>query len=246
MRKVLTAKEWYQYFQRLKAIENKAAAEMLKAINARRFATDDELDAYCYALVERYGGAAASLACEMYDGIAVMQGAAVAPAEPAATMTFREVRKTVRDAASRSLTLIAPETGRMVKQASADTILKNARRDHAEAAWVPNGDTCAFCLTLASRGWTRVYGMKAGDHAAHIHANCDCTYSVRFVSDGGVAGYDPEAYRRRYYAAEGNNSHDRINAIRREMYQENREEILAQKREAYAARVEREETQDGE
>ena len=34
-------------------------------------------------------------------------------------------------------------------------MLKNALRDGAEFAWVPNGDTCAFCMTLASRGWQR-------------------------------------------------------------------------------------------
>lgn len=28
-------------------------------------------------------------------------------------------------------------------------MLKNALRDGAEFAWVSNGDTCAFCMTLA-------------------------------------------------------------------------------------------------
>lgn len=44
---------------------------------------------------------------------------------------------------------------RLVKRAGADTTLKNAQRDGAEFAWVPHGDSCAFCLTLASRGWQR-------------------------------------------------------------------------------------------
>ena len=45
--------------------------------------------------------------------------------------------------------------GRLVKQAGADTTPQNALRVGAEFAWVPSGDTCAFCITLASRGWQR-------------------------------------------------------------------------------------------
>ena len=129
----------------------------------------------------------------------------------------------------------------MVKQAGADTTLRNALRDGAEFAWVPAGDTCAFCLTLASRGWQRA-SKKAvkGGHAEHIHSNCDCTYAIRFDGKGGVAGYDPDKYRAMYDAAEGDTPREKINAMRRENYAEHREEINAQKRAAYAERKERE------
>ncbi|MBR4692904.1 MAG: hypothetical protein IKP17_09110 [Oscillospiraceae bacterium] len=38
---------------------------------------------------------------------------------------------------------------------------------------MPSGDTCAFCITLASRGWQKA-GREAikGGHAEHIHNNC--------------------------------------------------------------------------
>lgn len=121
---------------------------------------------------------------------------------------------------------------RLVKQAGADTTLKNAIRDGAEWAWVPHGDTCPFCITLASNGWQRA-SKKAlkGDHAQHIHAHCDCEYVIRFDSSTTVAGYDPDKYLAQYQAAGGD-----INAMRRAQYARDRDAINAQKRAAYAAR----------
>ena len=122
---------------------------------------------------------------------------------------------------------------RLVKQAGADTTLKNAIRDGAEWAWVPHGDTCPFCITLASNGWQRA-SKKAlkGDHAQHIHAHCDCEYVIRFDSSTTVAGYDPDKYLEQYYAYGGD-----INAMRRAR---DKGKINAQKRAAYAARQLRE------
>ena len=51
-------------------------------------------------------------------------------------------------------------------------------------------------------------------------------------------GYDPDKYLRIYENADGDSSQDKINAIRRDMYQQNKDKINAQKREAYARRKE--------
>ena len=80
--------------------------------------------------------------------------------------------------------------------------------------------------------------LKNG-HAEHIHSNCDCTYAVRFDGKSGVAGYDPKKYEDMYYGADGDTPQDRINAIRRMKYQENKDRINAQKRAAYAERKEK-------
>lgn len=240
MRAVLSAVEWHRYFQRLSQIEGKAAAEMLAAIQKQRFKNDAQMTAYCSALINKYGGATSALACEMYDEIAELQGVTTPPAEPAAVMSPQEIAQNIREAARRSEILIPPEVGRMVKQASADTMLQNARRDRAQMAFIPNGDTCAFCRVLGSRGWEDASGVSAGKHAAHVHAHCDCAYMVRFVSSGGVEGYDPQKYLDEYYAADGSTGRERINAMRRADYESNKKTILAQKRAAYAARQERE------
>lgn len=99
---------------------------------------------------------------------------------------------------------------------------------------MPHGDTCPFCITLASRGWQKA-SKKAleGGHAEYIHANCDCEYAIRFNSRTTVAGYDPDKYLRQYENAGGD-----INAMRRERYAANKDAINAQKRAAYAARKE--------
>ena len=235
----ISTRDWVRYINRLRAISDKAAEEMRKYISVHGFDNTDEILKLAYALATKYGEAAGAAACEMYDAIAVSAGAGVPAAEPAATATYGEVAKAVNGAIKDSYDGQVPQiVGRKVKQAGADTTLKNALRDGAEFAWIPHGDTCAFCMTLASRGWQKASkdAIKGG-HAEHIHSNCDCEYGIRFSARDGVRGYDPGKYKQIYDAHGGD-----INAIRREQYEANRDKINAQKREAYAARKEREET----
>lgn len=191
---------------------------------------------YAYALATKYGEASASLACEMYDALAAAQGVTVPPAEPAATATYQETAKAIIGTEKNRRNSVPATVGRLVKQAGADTMLKNAARDGAEFAWIPRGDTCAFCIMLASRGWQR---QRKKAHAEHIHANCDCNYSVRFDGKSTVAGYKPEKYRQMYDNADGRSWEDKVNSMRREFYAENSAAINAQKRSAYAKRKER-------
>ena len=110
--------------------------------------------------------------------------------------------------------------------------LHNAVRDGAQWAWVPHGDTCPFCITLASRGWqTASKKLLKNGHAEHIHSNCDCEFAVRFHSGTSVAGYDPEKYLRQYRDAGSD-----VNAMRRIDYAARKDAINAQKWAAYAAR----------
>ena len=160
-----------------------------------------------------------------------IQNAQVAAAVPAETPDYGTVAKMVK-ATITSPSAMIQGVSRLVKQAGADTTLQNARRDRAQFAWIPHGDTCAFCLMLASNGWRNQSqnAMKNG-HASHIHSNCDCTYAVRFDSRTTVAGYDPDRYLEQYRAANGD-----LNAMRRADYQANKDIINAQKRRAYQLR----------
>ena len=153
-------------------------------------------------------------------------------AEPAATASYGEVARMVSATKDQNPANLPNGVSRLVKRAGADATLKNAIRDGAEWAWVPHGDTCPFCITLASNGWQKAsQKLLKGGHAEHIHANCDCEFAVRFRSDTTVAGYDPDEYYRQYREAGGD-----INKMRRIDYAANRERINAQKRAAYAAR----------
>lgn len=246
----LTQKAWIRYITILARMNNLAAEDVkayymqLKAqgLNDRDIA--DRLIDYSYGVATKYGEGAATAACEMYDAEAALQGANVPPAIPAETATYGEVAKAINGTIILDNSeILAGSIGRLVKMAGVDTTMQNAIRDHAEWAWIPQGETCAFCITLASRGWQPASDSALkGGHAPHIHSNCDCTYSIRFRSDFNVEGYDPDLYLDMYNEGEGN-SNAKINAMRRRFYQENKDKINAQKRSAYQKRRERESSQ---
>lgn len=227
----ITATAWAAYTQQLAKLNKKAGQLMADYIAAHGTGDTDALIAYAHALVTKYGEGSAELACQMYDALAAAARAGVPAAEPAEPASYGEVARMVQ-ATKASPPQMQRGVSRLVKRAGADTTLKNALRDGAEFAWVPQGDTCAFCLTLASRGWQKAsQAAIKGGHAEHIHANCDCEYAIRFDGRSTVAGYDPDKYLRQYRAADGD-----INKLRRVNYAANKERINAQKRAAYAAR----------
>lgn len=227
----ITATAWAAYTQQLAKLNKKAGQLMADYIAAHGTGDTDASIAYAHALVTKYGEGSAELACQMYDALAAAAKAGVPAAEPAQTAAYSEVARMVQ-ATKASPPQMQRGVSRLVKRAGADTTLKNALRDGAEFAWVPQGDTCAFCLTLASRGWQKAsQAAIKGGHAEHIHANCDCEYAIRFDGRSTVAGYDPDKYLRQYRAADGD-----INKLRRVNYAANKERINAQKRAAYAAR----------
>ena len=227
----ITATAWAAYTQQLAKLNKKAGQLMADYIAAHGTGDTDALIAYAHALVTKYGEGSAELACQMYDALAAAAKAGVPAAEPAQPASYGEVARMVQ-ATKASQPQMQQGVSRLVKRAGAGTTLKNALRDGAEWAWVPQGDTCAFCLTLASRGWQKAsQAAIKGGHAEHIHANCDCEYAIRFDGRSTVAGYDPDKYLRQYRAADGD-----INKLRRVNYAANKERINAQKRAAYAAR----------
>lgn len=231
----VTEKTWVEYITRLSELNETAGQKMADYVAKHGTGDTDALIAYAQALVQKYGEGSAELACQMYDAMAKASGANVPPAEPAEPADYGETARMV-NATMQSPPQLQGGVSRLVKRAGADTTLKNAIRDGAEWAWVPHGDTCPFCITLASRGWQKS-SKKAlkGDHAEHIHAHCNCEYAIRFNGNTTVAGYDPEEYLAQYNAHGGD-----INAMRRAQYAENRIQINAQKRAAYAERKLRE------
>lgn len=243
----ISQKAWTKYIADLRAVDDRAAADMVAFMKTIDFNTDTgrrALIEYAYAISNKYGSAAAELACEMYDSMGILSGVMLDQAIPADMPTYAEVAKAVNGTIkfSENLEEIAGSVSRLVKMAGVDTTMNNAIRDGAEWAWIPQGETCAFCITLASRGWQHA-SKKAlkGGHAEHIHANCDCTYAIRFDTGTDVQGYDPSKYYEMYAdAAPGKNSKTKINAMRREFYAENAEKINAQKRDAYQKQKERE------
>ena len=224
----ITWKSWLAYIDRLTKVDDKATAMVEEWLENHGFPQTREdinkLIEFAYFVSDKYGEAAASIAAEMYDGVAQASKAKVPPAVPAQTPEIGEVAKAINGTLKTGNTeIVSSSIGRLVKRTGVDTTQQNALRDGAEWAWIPHGDTCAFCLTLASRGWQRASkkAIKNG-HAEHIHANCDCTYAIRFDSSTNVEGYDPQKYLDIYENAEGTTPKDKINAMRREFYAKNK------------------------
>lgn len=234
----IPATAWEEYRDKLKEIDDKAAELMQKYAEAHNFQIDEEMVEYAFSVSQKYGEASGALAANMYDSIAEYwmnannQKKIIKAADVAEPATRKEVADTLYSAKAQNLINDIPaRVARLVKQVGADTMVKNAIRDHAQWAWIPGGnETCAFCMTLASNGWTDASKkVLKGDHADHIHNNCQCTFAIRFDDSMDVEGYNPRVYQRIYDRNNGD-----INAMRRELYPQIREERNARRRELYA------------
>ena len=239
----IPASAWQAFIQRMAAINRAAADEMRRYIDRYGMDDADALIRYAYALATRYGEAGAALAAEMYDAIAALSGAAVPAAEVAPTADYGDVAGAIyATVPSGSPEQVAAAVDRLTKLPGADTMLFNAIRDGAEWAWIPSGETCAFCLSIASYGWQpATRKILKGGHAQHIHGNCDCMFAIRFDGSTDVEGYGNGRRYADMFGTDGKAvSDDKVNALRRRLYAENSEEINEQKRSAYAKQRERE------
>lgn len=244
-----TKKTWSKYISALRRVNDKATESLLYYVQEiggipSNYEEMQELIYVAFGISQKYGEASAAIAAEMYDAMAMATGAAVDPAVPAEPATMDEVAKSIVGAAkTNNVEVVAGAVGRLVKLCGVDTTMQNALRDGAEWAWIPTGETCAFCIALASNGWQPASraAIKNG-HAEHVHANCDCTYAIRFDGKSEVEGYnDGAAFKQMYYGADLDhwNTPDgkppagvdlskqslpekRINAMRRQFYSQNK------------------------
>lgn len=232
---VIPQSAWDEYVAALAKIDRVATERMQKYIDTHEIDSEEAIQrmvAVAYGVSTYYGEAAAELAAEMYD--LFNEGD---PAEPAETSPYWYIDMVVRGALKMApyAVLVAGAVGRTVKLAGQDTTLKNAIRDGMEVAWIPHGDTCPFCIMLAGEGWKKAYpSMLKDGHAKHVHSNCDCAYAIRKSDSTSYAGYNPDKYRSQYESADGVTEKQKLNAMRRKYYEQNKERINEQKRAAYA------------
>lgn len=243
----ISRKTWNRYINLLRNINDTAARDLERwtfdvfgngLIDVyTRDADGNNIIDYAYLVTSKYGNASAAVSGEMVEAMAELAGVAIPPAELAPNPTYGEVAKTIQGVlkTSQNREEITSAVGRLVKQTGARTTRRNARRDNVEFAWVPSGDTCAFCIALASRGWQNA---RKADHKDHIHSNCDCAYAIRYSPREDIAGYNPDEYYEQYKTADGDTPNEKINAMRRKYYAQNRDEILAQKATAEEKREE--------
>lgn len=229
---------WTNYIDGLETISESVKKIVMKYIETHDVDSEEgraTFIRYCYGLSTKYGEAAAEFACEMYDAISALEGD-YEPAEPAEPATYQDVAKAVNGTLKNLLRveIAGAAIGRLVKLCGQDTTLQNAIRDKAYFAWIPVGDTCPFCLSIAAEGW-KIATSKAlaGGHAEHIHGNCNCAYSIKHKEDTNYDFYKPEVYQEIFANAEGSTEEEKLNSVRRMAYDENSAKIRAQKRSAY-------------
>lgn len=230
MRRGISRTEWNKYTATLRKLSDRAVSDLTDYVLANGgYANIDRqvLINHVYALSTKYGEASAALSAEMYDAVATIQRAAVPAAIPAETASYSKVSETVngiiKNTASESTLL--QSVGLLVKDAGQKTTIQNARRDNAEIAFICQGDACAFCIMLAANGWRRASSseLNLDGEPAHLHANCDCTYGIRFNKDLDYASYDPDRFQKMYYDApleegERPTAKTHLRALRRQIY----------------------------
>lgn len=180
----ISSNDWNAYVGKLRKLSDIAANKLQEYINKNGIEDTETIIEYAYALVTKYGEGSAELACQMYDAIAEAEQVLVPSAVPAATASYSEIARAVNGSLIQSPAgnVISSIADRYVKMAAADTTLLNAKRDGAYWAWVPSGDSCAFCIVLGSRGWQKASkNILKGGHAQHIHAHCDCQFAISLM-----------------------------------------------------------------
>lgn len=246
----ITQKQWNNYISILRRISENSYVSYISQMqdmglldpNGNIVSDIDEwgreqLIQSAYVIATESSEATAAITADMYSLMAELSGKKINTPEMEPTPTMHDVAKTVNGVlkTSRNPEELSSAVTRLVKRTGVRTTRRNARRDGAQFAWIPSGDTCAFCIMLASNGWMNA---RKADHAEHIHSNCDCNYAVRFNSNTDVEGYDPDVYYKEYKDADGGNPEEKLNSMRRMFYQENKDRINAQKRDAYEKRQE--------
>jgi hypothetical protein len=242
----LKRRSWDRYSARQAAQREAAAKEVSDYVSkSTKALTKSAIVAKAAQTAVKHGRSAAALACVWYEHVARDAGRAVDKAVPVVVANRGRIGAMVDKAAplleAGAVDEFAKACGvaaaNEVKRSGSRTMLSNARRDGAQFAWIPNGsETCAFCIAVASNGWTYARKGTIENHADHIHPNCECEFAIRFGDDGGVSGYDPNYYEGKYDAADGANSREKINSMRRANYEKHKDEMRAYQRERYAIR----------
>lgn len=157
------------------------------------------------SILGAYTDLTAARAAESYDAMRAAQavgGAYAAVADSrrrpgatqgalyAITKTFEEMQSEDRFRAE-----VLDRVDTEMRRAANQCIAHNASRDPKKPTYarVPVGETCGFCLMLASFG----YQYTSEESASHAHRHCNCRVVPSF-GDAEVRGYDPDAMYGRF------------------------------------------------
>lgn len=164
-------------------------------------------------LVASYGDVAATVAADFYEEVrdASRVAGRFMPV-PVTSLDVDDLLGQVRwslgplysgsPAPAEALGRLSLKVDEFTLQQGRDTVAVNTRRDPAGPRWarVPVGKTCAFCLTLASRG-AAYRSEESARGARKFHGSCDCTPAPFWPNDPYPEGYNPDALLQQYQDA---------------------------------------------
>lgn len=196
------------YSKALNAVSSKARNSLIEALSKVDFSEDiADIRNKVIAIMQPACGAsttlAARLAAEFYDGLRARFGiddgfTAEVVSKRIPEATDGAVRAFVQEIVDNKpigsfINLCGERIDYETRKAANECVAANAERDPKKPRWarIPTGgETCSFCIMLASRGF--VYHSE--ETASHAHANCDCRIVPSWDKSPIAQGYDPARY----------------------------------------------------
>ena len=157
------------------------------------------LERFWPVLLARYGEITATLAVDRFEDLTGLPGVMVRPvdADRANARMGWAMGPAFKGDPDASYALLAGLVDELVKQPGRSSLIASASEHGLSYARVPVGETCAFCLMLASRGFVYSTRAAAGDMRKY-HGGCDCRVAVESEP---TPGYDPDDLYDRYLTA---------------------------------------------
>lgn len=200
-----------------------AVSEQLRAAALDEFAeylyegiTQAEVIDVAVSIAQKYSMLGSELGAQWYDLCSQLAGLDVEPAElSTSTIDTLDTRagafaEAVDAAATESLQAafngwLQNEINNSIRLTGSANLWRDYERGKAPGKWarVPVGDTCAWCLMLASQGaWYLSEESALGKESGHYHDACNCI-AVYHADAESISGYSKlDEYKSMYYDAE--------------------------------------------
>lgn len=176
--------------------------------------TVDELVDAATTVAMKYHYLGCELGAQWYDLCSELAGLDVEPAYIPETDTEQisgRVKATVESSPDSSTigeifnSWLSNEIENSIRMTGSANLWRDYERGKAPGKWsrVPVGETCAWCLMLASQGaWYVSEKTALGADPGHYHNDCDCK-AVYHADAESIKGYtELDTYKSMYYAAE--------------------------------------------
>lgn len=192
--------------------------------------TIEEVTEIAVDIAMKFSMLGSELGAQWYDLCSELAGLDVEPAE-LSEFDESQIRSRVKyqvDNAPADSTIgdvvnkfLQDQVQRSIRTTGTANLWRDYERGMAGGRWarVPVGDTCAWCLMLASNGaWYLSEESAIGADPGHYHDGCNCI-AVYHANAESIAGYSKqlESYKAKYYDAENARS---ANANGKQLYDE--------------------------